>query len=80
MTGLTDAGMPAELVELIGNCADSTRRAMLHGWDAIGEPGREGYRRYIGDARTRRGRRKRCKLAAYQLTDPSTNYGVGFFW
>jgi hypothetical protein len=69
--------MPRELIDVLDRCVVATQQAILFGWDAIGEAGREGYRRYIGDARTRRGRRKRCTIAAYQLTDPTTGYGVG---
>jgi hypothetical protein len=73
----TAAGMPKELTDLIDRCAAATQQAILFGWDAIGEAGREGYRRYIGEAWTRRGRRKRSTLAAFQLTDPTTGFGVG---
>jgi hypothetical protein len=69
-------GMPDDLADAIFLLSEESRAEALANWDAIGEGGRELYRRYLKRALFRRGRLDRCELAAYQLIEPDREYPV----
>jgi hypothetical protein len=69
-------GMPDDLADAVYLLSEESRTEALANWDAIGEGGRELYRRYLNRALLRRSRRDRCELAAYQLVEPDREYHV----
>ena len=66
--------MPEALQHAVANLGAPFTEKALSNWSAIGEPGREAFFNYVNGARTRRGYRKLCKLAAVQLSTPEIGY------
>jgi len=69
-------GMPDDLADAVYLLNAEARAQALANWDAIGEGGRELYRRYLKRALFGRGRRERCELAAFQLIEPDRQYPI----
>jgi hypothetical protein len=62
--------MPAELAVAVSELDDALAEVAISNWQSTGEEGRSHYYAYLNVARTRRGGRKRSRLAARKLTDP----------
>jgi hypothetical protein len=69
-------GMPDDLADAVYLLSEEARLQALANWDAIGEGGRELYRRYLKRALFASGRRERCELAAFQLIEPDREYHI----
>jgi hypothetical protein len=79
MTGLpggavdaTEPSMPDELSEATARLGAVSAECARENWELIGDAGRKQYLDYLNAARTGRGRRHRCDLAALQLVNPSS--------
>jgi hypothetical protein len=68
----TEPSMPDELSDAIARLGAVSAECARENWELIGDAGRKQYRDYLNAARTGRGRRQRCGLAALQLVNPSS--------
>jgi hypothetical protein len=63
-------GMPEGLVAAVSQLDAAQAEVAVGNWQTTGAEGRGHYRSVISQARSRRGSRRRCEVAAKQLIDP----------
>jgi hypothetical protein len=69
-------GMPDDLADAVFGLTEDDRELAVANWTAIGEDGRNAYRRYLDRAWRARSRRERCELAAGQLVAPDQGFTI----